>query len=102
MEHVARPPALDPVMKSMGNVLAGLVETIQGETVPQLTEAAERLRAVPCGCAADAQAGVSFTIRGKLDMDATNALTTIRAAVELLREHGGVDCDVIVPSQIKL
>lgn len=98
----AAPEEPEPALKPMGKVLAGLVGTIQGKAASQLTEAAEQLRAVPCGCAADAQAGVSFTIRGKLDIDATNALTTIRAAVELLREHGGVDCDVIVPSRIKL
>ena len=86
-------------VRSMSSVLAGL--TIQADAHPHLTEAAELFRAEPCGCPAD-QAGVSFTIRGKLDMDATNALTTIRAAVELLREHGGVECDVVVPSRIRL
>ena len=67
--------------------------------------------ATTCACAADLEAhqvpvldqtGVSFTISGKLTMDATDALVTIRAAVELLREHGLVDCDTVVPQRVKL
>lgn len=63
---------------------------------------------VPCGCQADQEArivateGVSFSIAGKLTMDATDALVTIRAAVELLREHGIVDCNAIVPNSVTL
>lgn len=48
---------------------------------------------------------VSFILSGSFsldDIDETNSLTTIRAAVELLREHGRVRCRVTVPSTIDL
>ena len=54
----------------------------------------------PCGCREDAAAGVSFTISGNLNMAPTDALNTIRAAVELLAEHGTVDGDAIVPRRV--
>lgn len=46
---------------------------------------------------------VTFTITGSLnDLSPTDALNIIRAAVELLREHGEVKCNAVVPRKIEL
>ena len=114
----AAEPVVEPVVEPVGDTaLAAALDAVLDPTSEPIEARSDRPAETGInGCTSLAlidvaqpsqQSGgsgdsVSFTISGSLNMSVADAIATIKAAADLLREHGAIDASAVVPRIIRL